>query len=463
VSVAVLADFGSTFTKVALVDEADGRLLARAEAPTTIGTDLMDGYADALRAARARAGDANDYGTELAVSSAGGGLRVAAVGLVADLTAAAARQAALNAGARISSVLAGPVGAAERERLQRERPEIVLFAGGTDGGQRAKVLENASALAECELDAVIVIACNQEVADEVAELLRRAGHLVEIAPNVMPALGRLEIDGARQAILRAFIKHVIRGKRLSANPRFEQIVKMPTPDAVLRATELLANGAGSRAGVGDVVVVDVGGATTDVHSHRTFKPVTPGIDEPLVPVPMTVRSVEGDLGLRAGAPGVVDADADWLAAKIARRDAADLTSAAAQRESTPQWIPVDGSERRLDDLLAVSCSAHALNRHCGRMLLRVDGSGPPKLVRTGPDLREARRLVGTGGILAHHESAVTLLRDGLERRAPRSLSPRSPEVSIDRSYVLAAAGLLSTRNPEAAFRLMERELLRGDG
>src|SRR6202007_909154 len=102
-------DFGSTFTKVALVDEVDGRLLARAEAPTTVGTDLMEGYAQALNAARAGLGIRNENGTELAASSAGGGLRVAAIGLVADLTAAAARQAALNAGARVCSVLAGSI------------------------------------------------------------------------------------------------------------------------------------------------------------------------------------------------------------------------------------------------------------------------------------------------------------------------------------------------------------------
>jgi uncharacterized protein (TIGR01319 family) len=459
VSVAVLADFGSTFTKVALVDEADGRLLARAEAPTTVGTDLMDGYAEALKAARAGLGSRNEYGTELAASSAGGGLRVAAIGLVADLTAAAARQAALNAGARVCSVLAGSIGSAEREELEREKPEIVLFAGGTDGGQRTKVLENAGALAQCGTDAFFVVACNDEVADDVSKVLSRAGHAVEIAPNVMPALGQLQIDGARQAILRAFITHVIRGKRLSANPRFEQIVKMPTPDAVLRATQLLAKGAGSRVGLGDVVVVDIGGATTDVHSDRVLKPVTPGIEEPLVPVPMTVRTVEGDLGLRAGAPSVVDVDAEWLTAESAYRNAENLSRAAAEREKRPQWIPEDEDERRLDDLLAVSCMAHALNRHCGRMLLRIEPGGPPRMVRTGPDLREVRRLIGTGGILAHNDASVALLHRGMARKAPRSLSPRNPDVSIDRNYVLAAAGLLSTRNPEAAVNLLHRELL----
>ena len=212
--VVALADFGSTYTKVRLVDPAEGRLLARAEAPTSIGTDLMDGYAAALRAATASIGGSVAIDDELAVSSAGGGLRVAAVGLVADLTAAAARQAALNAGARVEAVLAGNLGDEQLDELEAARPEIVLFAGGTDGGQADLVVENARRLAARELGGYAVVACNADVAEEVAQLLSAAGTAAEVAGNVMPRLGRLEIESAREAILRAFLEHVIGGKGL---------------------------------------------------------------------------------------------------------------------------------------------------------------------------------------------------------------------------------------------------------
>src|SRR3954454_20083056 len=135
-----LADFGSTYTKLSLVDPEEGRLLARAEAPTSIDTDLMEGYGAALAAARREAGGRIEVEEAIAASSAGGGLRVAAVGLVADLTAAAAQQAALNAGARGGAVLAGDLGEAQLDELRAARPEIVLFAGGTDGGQAGLVL-----------------------------------------------------------------------------------------------------------------------------------------------------------------------------------------------------------------------------------------------------------------------------------------------------------------------------------
>ncbi|HXR60107.1 MAG TPA: glutamate mutase L, partial [Solirubrobacterales bacterium] len=229
----MLADFGSTYTKVSLVDPREGRLLARAEAPTTIESDLMEGYAAALGSARRSAGARLEPDYELAASSAGGGLRVAAVGLVADLTAAAARQAALNAGARVGSVLAGNLDEDQLGELRSSRPEIVLFAGGTDGGQAELVLENARRVASAGLPCHFVVACNTEVAAEAANLLGGGGAEVEIAGNVMPQLGQLEIESAREAILRVFLQHVIGGKGLSASVGFAAMVKMPTPEAVL--------------------------------------------------------------------------------------------------------------------------------------------------------------------------------------------------------------------------------------
>src|SRR3954469_22195376 len=363
-----LADFGSTYTKLSLVDPEEGRLLARAEAPTSIGTDLMDGYADALEAARATAGASIEIDETIAASSAGGGLRVAAVGLVADLTGAAAHQAALNAGARVGAVLAGALEPEQLDELRAARPEIVLFAGGTDGGQANLVLENARRLAAARLGAPFVVACNSQVAEEAAELLRAAGTSAEVAANVMPRLGKLQIDAAREAILRAFLDHVIGGKGLSASPEFERMVRMPTPEAVLAATRLLTHGTEAVPGVGDVMVVDVGGATTDVHSSRLAEVATPGIEDPLLPPPPTLRTVEGDLGLRSGAAGVIATDGPWVRAEAGLSEAA-LGQAVSLRSENSKWVPGGAEEADLDHLLAVSCATHAVRRHCGTMLL----------------------------------------------------------------------------------------------
>lgn len=445
--VVALADFGSTYTKVRLVDPAAGELLARAEAPTTVAGDLMEGYAAALGAASRSLGGDLTIDEQLAVSSAGGGLRVAAVGLVADLTAAAARQAALNAGARVEVVLAGSFDDEQLDELQAARPEIVLFAGGTDGGQAELVLENARRLAARRIGGNAVVACNAAVAAEAAELLRGGGSRVEVAANVMPALGRLEIDSARAAILRLFLEHVIGGKGLSASPEFERMVRLPTPEAVLEATRLL----------GDVVVVDVGGATTDVHSNRPAEPAQPGIEDPLLPPPLTLRTVEGDLGLRAGAAGVAAVEGRWLEAEGAGPEAA-IRHAVSIRAGRPDWIPEDEDELRLDGLLAIGCAAQALARHCGTMLLSRSAAGPPTLTREGADLREVRLLLGTGGVFAHRRDGEWILREALRKRGERSLAPVDPVLAVDSNYVLAAAGLLATEDRDAAIRLLRHEL-----
>jgi uncharacterized protein (TIGR01319 family) len=457
VSVVALADFGSTYTKLRLIDADEGRLLARAEAPTSIGTDLMDGYAAALQAAVSSLAGPVTIDDQLAVSSAGGGLRVAAVGLVADLTAAAAQQAALNAGARVEAVLAGNLGEGQLDELQAARPEIVLFAGGTDGGQADLVLENARRLAARKPGGYAVVACNADVAEDVAQLLRAAGTEAEVAGNVMPELGRLEIESARDAILRAFLEHVIGGKGLSASSEFTQMVKMPTPEAVLEATRLLARGTDAEPGIGDLLVVDIGGATTDVHSDRAHEVAAPGIEEPLLPPPPTLRTVEGDLGLRAGAPGVLAVDRRWIEAELEIGEAA-IGQAVSHRSGNPEWIPGDEQEARIDGLLAVGCATHAIARHSGTMLLTRGEKGPPTVAREGPDLREVKLVLGTGGVFAHREDGQRILGEALRRRAPRSLAPHEPALGIDDSYILAAAGLLATRDPDAAMRLLRREL-----
>ena len=444
--VVALADFGSTYTKVRLVDPVEGRLLARAEHPTTIGSDLIEGYASALEAARRAVGPAVTIDEQLAVSSAGGGLKVAAVGLVEELTAAAAHQAALNSGARVEVVLAGTLTDPQLDRLEAARPEIVLFAGGTDGGQAELVLENARRLGARRLGGNAVVACNAAVAEEAAELLRAGGSRVEVAANVMPKLGTLAIEPVREAILRVFLEHVIGGKGLSASPDFKRMVRLPTPEAVLEATSLL----------GDVVVVDVGGATTDVHSNRTQEGEMPGIEAPLLPAPLTLRTVEGDLGMRFGAAGVLAVDGRWVEAEASVGEEA-IRQGVSLRRRDPEWLPQGEDEHRLDRLLATGCATHALARHCGTMLLTPGRNGPPTLVRNGPDLREVKLLLGTGGVFAHRDDGEEILRRALARRGPRSLTPVEPALGIDANYVLAAAGLLATVDREAAVRLLRTE------
>lgn len=459
VNAIALVDFGSTFTKLTITEAGTGRLLAVTQAPTTVETDVMEGYRDALNRALGQAPGSLKIVRWLAASSAGGGLRVAAIGLVPDYTAQAARQAALNAGARIEHTLSGRLDEQAISALEEAQPEIVLFSGGTDGGQREQVLENAGALSRARIESRIVVACNREIAVTVAGMVAPRGR-VRVVANVLPAIGRLDIEPARAAIHDEFIRHVIRGKGLSRAEEFHEAVIMPTPEAVLRATRLLAHGADG-APASDVVVIDLGGATTDVHAAVALKPAPAGIRTAGLPALPLRRTVEGDLGMRWSAPGVLEADANWLKVEgpATGQSPDEFRDACDRRRREPDYLPDEPDEELIDRALATACVTHALRRHCGTLkTVYVPGQGAD-FEQRGPDLRDVPLVIGTGGMLSQHAEAETVLRTALERRTHGSLTPRAPALALDRHYVLAAAGLLSTVDETGARALLQRQRL----
>ena len=454
VNAIALVDFGSTFTKLTITEVGTGRRLAAAQAPTTVETDVMEGYREALGRALGQVPGTLQIVRRLAASSAGGGLRVAAIGLVPDYTAQAARQAALNAGARIELMLSGRLGEQDVAALEEANPEIVLFSGGTDGGQREQVLENAEALSRARIESRVVVACNRDVAATVAETVAPRER-VRIVANVLPAIGRLDIEPARAAIHDEFIRHVIRGKGLSRAEEFHRTVIMPTPEAVLRATRLLAQGADATQPT-DVVVIDLGGATTDVHAAVALKPAPVGIRVAGLPALPLRRTVEGDLGMRWSAPGVLDADAEWLQAEggAAEIPPDELRDACARRRREPDYLPDGPDEERIDRALATACVTHALQRHCGTLkTVYVPGQGAD-FEQRGADLRDVPLVIGTGGVLGRQAAGEAVLRAALERQAQGALTPRAPALALDSSYVLAAAGLLSTVDETGARKLL---------
>ena len=313
---------------------------------------------------------------------------------------------------------------------------------------------SAEALARARLESRIIVACNRDIAPAVADLLA-AGARVRIVPNVLPAIRRLDIEPARAAIHDEFIRHVMRGKGLSEAEEFHRSVIMPTPEAVLRATRLLAAGAGP-ARPADVVVIDLGGATTDVHAAVALKPVAAGIRlAGLPPLPLT-RTVEGDLGMRWSAPGALAADGAWL--KVEGRAAGAtpeaLRSACARRQREPDFLPDGPAEAHIDRSLAIACVTHALRRHCGALrTVYVPGQGAD-LVQQGADLSDVPLMIGTGGLLSRHAMGEAVLREALERQPQGALAPRAPALALDRRYVLAAAGLLATVDAKAARTLL---------
>src|SRR4029079_6959634 len=134
----------------------------------------------------------------------------------------------------------GVADAAAARELLAERPDIVLLAGGTDGGDRASLLRSAVALAAAQAQVPVVLAGNEAAREEAEELLAAAGVPVFPAPNVMPAVGRIEPEPSRELIRELFIEHVIGGKLGGSESTLKRLVKMATPDAALRGVEVLA-------------------------------------------------------------------------------------------------------------------------------------------------------------------------------------------------------------------------------
>lgn len=438
-SLAVCADVGSTYTKVAVVDLAAGALVATAAHPTTVDTDVLDG----LDAAVAAAGAPRDASTYVC-SSAGGGLRLAVVGYERLVTAEAGYRVGLSAGARVVHVAAGPLDRHALAALRADRPDVVLLVGGTDGGDAEVLAHNGRRLASARLRVPVVVAGNVQARDDVVAALDAANVPVTATDNVLPRIGKLRPGPARAAIREVFLRHVIGGKRLSRGPRFARLVRAATPDAVLTGVELFADTTGL-----DLAVVDVGGATTDVYSV-----LAPG-SEPETDVAGTLwrgRTVEGDLGLRWTAAGIVDAArAERL---LAAGEEGPLRAAAAARAAEPGFLPERAEDRTVDLRLAALAATVAVRRHA----------------RGRRDLSTVRLLVGSGGVLRHGAGIDAGIGDGIGAGigvgedavlaavlgdvAGGWALPRDADRVVDADYVLAPAGLLAGEYPGVASRLV---------
>jgi uncharacterized protein (TIGR01319 family) len=447
-------DFGSTFTKAALVDTDDGALVATAAHTTTIGTDVMDGY-QALRAQLA--GERVD--DVLACSSAGGGLRLAVVGYEREVTAEAGHRVGLSAGAKVVHVSSGTLDAAGVAALKAARPDVVLLVGGTDGGNAEVLRHNARRLGTSRLAAPVVLAGNVDVQDEAVEEMRSRGRTVTAVANVLPRIGVLEPRPARAAIRAVFITHVIGGKGLSRGKDFAAMVRAATPDVVLAGVEVLADGSPPDGvpGAGDVLVVDIGGATTDVYSVITPEGEDAALRKEVVETLWRARTVEGDLGLRWNAPGIVAAArSEHL---LDGRAADDLAAYADAVAADPAYLPTPGGPEDAADLtLARLAVTVALRRH-GRP------AGPTAAPRP---LKDVRTVVGSGGVLRHHGPAEQdqVLRPATSDHAGGWRVPDAARVVVDARYVLFAAGLLATGGDAGLLRagslLARREITAGD-
>ncbi len=451
----LLVDFGSTFTKLTAVDLDKEEIIATAKAITTVEKDILIGYKKALDRLNEKIGYEIKFDKITACSSAAGGLKMVAIGLVEELTTEAARRVCLGAGAKVDLVLSHNINHHEVEKIKEKKIDIILLAGGANGGNKECVIHNAKQLAKSDITAPIIFAGNKDATDEIEEILTKANKVFFICENVMPRLNVLNINSAKDKIKEIFVKNIIEAKGIKKVEKMVDEVILPTPNAVLMAAELLSRGYGDELGLGDLMLADVGGATTDIYSMGSGLPtqmnaILSGLEEPYAK-----RTVEGDLGMRYSSLGILDT---FSAAEKShfKTKGVDIEFEANKRHDDIEFISSTDDDYIADDIFAGKCVDVATSRHVGTL----KGVYTPMGImyyQVGKDLTKTQYFIGTGGVVISSKDPVAILKNGTKLASkPMELRPQEPEYLLDKTYILSSMGLLSIDYPEIALRIMKK-------
>lgn len=455
----LLVDFGSTFTKLTAVDLDKEDIIATAKSVTTVETNIIEGYEKALKSLKEKISADVAFEKIVACSSAAGGLKMAAIGLVEELTTEAAKRVCLGAGAKVDLVISHHMTNQEIQNIVDKKIDIVLLAGGANGGNSECVIHNAHKLAQSPITAPIVFAGNKDASDEIIDILSSAGKTFFICENVMPKLNVLNIDDARDRIKDIFVKNIIEAKGIKKVEAIIDRVILPTPHAVLMAAELLSKGYADEKGLGDLMLADVGGATTDIYSIADGLPtqmnaMLTGLEEPFAK-----RTVEGDLGMRYSALGILQSMSN---ADISSYDKKGIKvqTECELRHHQIDFIPSTDHDYMIEDLLASRCIDVALKRHVGHLTSVYTPMGM-MYHQVGKDLTNVDYFIGTGGVVIASKDPKHLLHESLSsEHKPMELRPKHPKLMLDKDYILSAMGLLSIDYPETALKIMKKRIIK---
>jgi len=451
----LLIDIGSTYTKVTAVDLDTPVVLGTGAAHTTIQTDVTAGLTEALSALERQTGPL-PFRARFACSSAAGGLAMVASGLVPALTEKAARMACLGAGAKVIRSFSYGLTEEDIAEIDSLHPDIFLLAGGVDGGNEKNILHNAEMLNTAKTDFPIVLAGNRNVTARCEALLQ--GRAVYRTENVMPRLDALNLEPIQAQIRVLFLEHIIHAKGLSQVADRLSSPIIPTPAAMLEAMELLSCGTGDTSGIGELMAVDLGGATTDVYSIATGAPICVNTIVKGLPEPFSKRTVEGDIGMRYSIHGILEAVGTEAVAAMSGLDIETVQQLTGHLFQNPDTLPNTPALAALDRTLASAAVATAVMRHAGTIEEVYTPLGQTFL-QTGKDLTGVTNLIVTGGAIIYSPDAVGIARHALfDDRSPTSLRPRDADIYVDRHYILASMGLLAKAYPGEALALMKQAL-----
>lgn len=456
--VILTADVGSTFTKLTAVDIQGRKVIGGARSFTTIETNVMEGFDAALKDLTAQCGPLT-FEKRLASSSAAGGLKMIAVGLVPDLTVQAARLATANAGAKILKTYAYELSRDEVAEIVALKPDMVLLSGGIDGGNKDVIIHNARMLAQADLACSLVVAGNKSATDDIRIILKDYQGEVLFCANVMPEINQLNIEPAKKAIRDLFIKNIISAKGLDELQQTLSAEIIPTPLSVFDAASLLSKGTKASAGLGELMIFDVGGATTDVYSMSDGLPTRPNVFLRGFRQPFAKRTVEGDLGLRYSLSSLCEAAGLEEVAGRCGLAEEEVEAWVATCRVSPDVLPETSSTSKvIDEVMAAMAVKISMERHCG-FVEEVFTSSGRSWAQTGKDLSNVGYVIGTGGPIINASDPERILSEAVYTPADLNLlKPIQPRLRVDHKYILSAMGSLARVEPETALHIMMEEL-----
>lgn len=448
----LIAEIGSTTTILNAFSELDSchpKFLGQGQAPTSIKEgDVTIGIGHAFINLKKNLNVIElDYETMLATSSAAGGLKMTVHGLVYDMTVKAAKEAALGAGANLHYSTAGKLTKGDIKKIIKINPNIILLAGGVDYGERETALYNALEIAKLNLKIPVVYAGNITCQDEIKDIFEEYGKasILYVVENVYPKVDKLNVEPVRKILQKVFEEHIIHAPGMQKVKEMVTGNIIPTPGAVMEASKLL------KEEIGDLVTVDVGGATTDIHS------VTEGSDNInrilINPEPIAKRTVEGDLGVYINLKNLVEIITRPVLLKELNITEEELESILNNYKS----IPKTELEKNFVERLTKEAVHISLKRHAGEIYNSFTGT--QNKIAYGKDLTEVKWIIGTGGALTQLNKGVKILSEVLKIDNKLKLLPTSTTtVLIDHEYIMASLGILSLKNSTAALILLKNTL-----
>lgn len=441
----LLVDVGSTYTKLHLVDTSKNVILAGASSYTTVETDVREGFNKAYKKLR----EISDvkYDKILGCSSASGGLKVIAIGFSKSLTTDAARLASLSSGARILDVYSYELKDEQVEEIKSAGADIIVLCGGTDHGNRDNIIYNAKKLAKGSVKTPVVVAGNIDTHEEIRDIFNKADVPCDFTENVMPTTNTINYRPLRKTIGDLFIKTIAHAKGIDLLSQDFEIL-LPTPVAVQKAMSVYAKYLDKV-----ILSVDIGGATTDIHSiGKTYygeeNVISPPIDEPY-----EKRTVEGDMGMRYSSTALYESVGDEPFLKFGIKDAKEKTEF---RFNHTNYIPDNEEDLFFDNALCYIATHTSLMRHVGN-IKKIKTPTRTIYEQYGKDLRPAEMFIGTGGSLINSDDPKKIL-SAIRDLDEKYLINRDVKCYLDKDYILSSAGLISTVDEEASYKLLKKYL-----